>query len=62
MHPFFSNKKYIFPEFFPKELLNLDVKLLPSDFLKGEPKESYFSQLSSENEKPQPIQYNPLFK
>ena len=63
IHPFFSNKKYIFPDFFPKELLYLDVKLLPSDFLKGEPKERYYSQLSSGNEdEKKPIQYNPLFK
>ena len=62
MHPFFSNKKYILPEFFPKELLYLDLKLLPSDFIKGEPKERYFSQLSADNNKENPIEYIPLFK
>ena len=61
-HPFFSNKKYMLPEYFPKELLHLDLKLLPSEFLKGEPKERYYSQLSSENNKEKPIEYNPLFK
>ena len=62
IHPFFSNPKYILSEFFPKELLYLDLKLLPSDFLKGEPKERYFPQLSGEDNKDAPVEYNPLFK
>ena len=40
VHPFFSNKKYQLSEYFPRELLYLDVKILPSEFLKGETKES----------------------
>ena len=61
-HPFFSNKKFLLPEYFPKELLYLDVKLLPSEFLKGEPIERYYSQLSLDNNKDKPVEYTPLFK
>ena len=62
VHPFFSNKKFLLPDYFPKELLYLDVKLLPSEFLKGEPKERYYSQLSLDNNKDKPVEYTPLFK
>ena len=63
MHPYFSNKKYVLPENFPKDLLYLDVKILPSEFLKGEVKEKerYYSQLSLDEEE-KPPQYIPLFK
>ena len=62
IHPFFLNKKYMLSEIFPKELLYLDLKLLPSEFIKGQPKERYYSQLSAQNEMEQPIEYEPLFK
>jgi len=62
IHPFFLNKKYMLSEIFPKDLLYLDLKLLPSEFIKGQPIERYYSQLSSQNEKEQPIEYEPLFK
>ena len=39
VHPFFLNKKYQLSEFFPRDLLYLDVKILPSEFIKFEPKE-----------------------
>ena len=62
IHPFFSNKKFFLPEFFPKELLYLDLKVLPSDFLKGEIKERYYSKLSADNNEKRPVEYVPLFK
>ena len=50
------------PELFPKELLYIDLKLLPSEFLKGEPKQRYYSQLSPENINEKPVlEYYPLF-
>ena len=49
IHPFFTNKKYQLSEYFPRELLYLNVKILPSEFIKGE---------SKEKDK----KYNPLFK
>ena len=49
VHPFFTNKKYQLAEYFPRELLYLNVKILPSEFIKGEFREK-------ENK------YNPLFK
>ena len=52
IHPFFSNKKYQLPEDFPRELLYLDVKILPSEFIKGESRET----------KSKDIITNPLFK
>ena len=58
-HPFFSNKKYILSDNFPNELLYIDLKLLPSDFLKGEPKVSYYSELANDNT---PQEFTPLFK
>ena len=39
IHPFFLNKKYQISEYFPRELLYLDVKILPSEFIKGDFKE-----------------------
>ena len=52
IHPFFLNKKYQLSEYFPRELLYLDVKILPSEFVKGEVKE---------NKDKEKI-YTPLFK
>ena len=49
IHPFFLNKKYQLSDYFPRDLLYLDVKILPSDFIKGEFKEKDKS-------------YTPLFK
>jgi len=46
------NKKYELSEYFPRELLYLDVKILSSEFVKGEAKEN------KEKEKT----YIPLFK
>ena len=40
IHPFFLNKKYQLSEYFPRDLLYLDVKILPSEFIKGEAKEN----------------------
>ena len=51
IHPFFLKKKYQLNEFFPRELLNLDIKILPSEFIKGEKKERDKEKI-----------YNPLFK
>ena len=53
IHPFFFNKKYQLSEYFPRELLYLDVKILPSEFLKGETKDK---------DKDKEKIYSPLFK
>ena len=64
---FFSDKKYILSKYFPRDLLYFDIKLLYSDFLKGEPK-NYYNNESDEENNPQlklreeNIEYNPLFK
>ena len=64
---FFSNKKYNISKYFPRDLLYLDVKLLPSEFIKGEPKRNIFSHDSDEENDTKPkegeiIEYIPLFK
>ena len=46
VHPFFLNKKYQLSEFFPRDLLYLDVKILPSEFIKFEPKEKDTNKIS----------------
>ena len=62
-NPIFTDKKYIMPKYFPRELLSLDLKLLPSEFIKGEPKKNYYSGLASdENAEKDKVEYNPLFK
>ena len=53
IHPFFLNKKYQISEFFPRDLLYLDVKILPSDFIKFE---------SQDKDKEQKKLSTPLFK
>ena len=58
-----TDKKYILPKYFPRELLSIDLKILPSDFLKGEPKKNYYNE--SDDEKKEKIknnEYTPLFK
>ena len=58
---FFTDKKYILQKYFPRELLTLDLKLLSSDFLKGEPKKNYYD--SEDNlASSEPTEYTPLFK
>lgn len=48
------------PKYFPRELLSLDLKLLPSEFIKGEPKKNYYSGLASdENAEKDKVEYNP---
>ena len=59
------DKKYNVSKYFPKELLTIDLKILPSEFLKGEPKKSYYHHESDDEEKekePKIIDYTPLFK
>ena len=53
IHPFFLNKKYHLSEFFPRDLLYLDVKILPSEFVKFE---------SQEKDKEKPKLSSTLFK
>ena len=63
---FFSIKKFNISPNFPRDILYLDVKLLPSEFIKGEPKKIYFNESDSENGlKPKfydSTDYTPLFK
>ena len=67
---FFSNNKYNISKDFPRDLLYLDIKLLPSEFIKGERKKKYFSNKESDEEnnlspklpKEEIIEYIPLFK
>ena len=47
IHPFFLNKKYQLSEYFPRELLYLDVKILPSEFIKGETKDKDKEKIST---------------
>ena len=60
----FSDKKYILSKDFPRELLSIDLKILPSEFLKGEPKKSYYSESDDENKEKDKknVEYTPLFK
>jgi hypothetical protein len=46
VHPFFLNKKYQLSDFFPRDLLYLDIKILPSEFIKFEPKEKDTNKIS----------------
>ena len=64
---FFSNKKYNIAKDFPRDLLYLDIKLLPSEFIKGERKKKFFSNKESDEEsnlaaKEEITEYIPLFK
>ena len=59
----FADKKFVLQKYFPRELLSIDLKILPSEFLKGEPKKSYYNESDDENkEKDKIIEYTPLFK
>ena len=60
----FTDKKYSLPKYFPRELLYIDLKLLPSLFLKGEPKKSFYSESDDENKDKynKNSEYTPLFK
>ena len=63
VNPLFTDKKFILPKYFPRELLSLDLKILPSEFIKGEPKKSYYNDFNSdENKEEERIEYTPLFK
>ena len=55
---FFSDKKFNISKYFPRDLLYLDIKLLPSEFIKGEPKKNYYNNESDEEN----VEYIPLFK
>ena len=66
---FFSNKKFNISKYFPRDILYLDIKLLPSEFIKGEPKKSFYNNESDEENdnlklklKEENIEYIPLFK
>ena len=63
---FFSNKKFNISKDFPRDLLYLDIKLLASEFIKGEPKKNLFINESDEENNLKPknenIEYTPLFK
>ena len=63
---FFSNKKYNISKDFPRDLLYLDIKLLPSEFIKGEQKKKYYMKESDEENNLAPkdeiVEYIPLFK
>ena len=65
---FLSDKKYCLSKYFPRDLLYLDIKLLPSEFIKGEPKKNYYNNESDEENnlklklKEELIEYIPLFK
>ena len=60
----FTDKKYNVSKYFPRELLSINLKILPSEFLKGEPKKSYYSESDDENKEKENknIEYTPLFK
>ena len=59
----FTDKKFILPKCFPRDLLSIDLKLLPSEFLKGEPKKSYYNEYDDENKEiNKNMEYTPLFK
>ena len=62
--PLFTDKKYNVSKIFPRELLSIDLKILPSEFIKGEPKKSYFNESDDENKEKENknVEYNPLFK
>ena len=66
---FLSDKKYNISKDFPRELLYFDAKILPSEFIKGEPKNNYYKNESDEENdnlgmkpKEENIEYIPLFK
>ena len=66
---FFSNNKFNISKDFPRDLLYLDIKLLPSEFIKGEPKKNFYNNESDEEDnlsnlkqKNENIEYTPLFK
>ena len=66
---FFSDKKYNISKYFPRDLLYFDIKLLYSDFLKGEPKNDFYNHESDEENnnlrlelREKNIEYIPLFK
>ena len=61
---FFTDKKYQVSKYFPRELLSIDLKILPSEFLKGEPKKTYFNESDDENKEKEKkiVEYTPLFK
>jgi len=66
---FFSDKKFNISKYFPRDLLYLDIKLLPSEFIKGEPKKNYYNNESDEENdnlklklNEENIEYIPLFK
>ena len=65
---FFSDKKFNISKYFPRDLLYLDIKLLPSEFIKGEPKKNYYNNESDEENDnlklkldEENIEYIPLF-
>ena len=60
----FTDKKYQVSKYFPRELLSIDLKILPSEFLKGEPKKTYFNESDDENKEKEIkiVEYTPLFK
>ena len=62
--PLFTDKKYNVSKYFPRELLSIDLKILPSEFLKGEPKKSYYNESDDENKEKdnKNKEYTPLFK
>ena len=66
---FFSDKKFNISKYFPRDLLYLDIKLLPSEFIKGEPKKNYYNNESDEENEnlklklnEENVEYIPLFK
>jgi len=66
---FFSDKKFNISKYFPRDLLYLDIKLLPSEFIKGEPKKNYYNNESDEENdnlklklNEENVEYIPLFK
>ena len=63
-NPIFTDKKYSLSKLFPRELLSIDLKLLPSEFLKGEIKKSFYNESDDENELKdnKNAEYIPLFK
>ena len=47
IHPFFLSKKYQLSEYFPRDLLYLDIKILPSDFIKFESQDKEQKKIST---------------
>ena len=64
---FLSDKKYCLSKYFPRDLLYF-IKLIPSEFIKGEPKKNYYNNEPDEENnlklklKEELIEYIPLFK